>query len=103
MSIDIVVPSVGESITEVEVGDWLKTEGDWVEKDASVVVIESEKATVEIPAPAAGKLVRILKAKGAKANVGEAIGQLDDAVKPSAPSAGDAKELPAPPPRSPPQ
>src|SRR4051812_5206628 len=47
MPIELKVPSVGESITEVEIGDWLKHEGDFVEKDANVAMIESEKATVE--------------------------------------------------------
>ncbi len=84
MPTDIVVPSVGESITEVEIGDWLKKEGEWVDKDASVVVIESEKATVEIPAPVAGTLARILKPKGAKATIGEAIGQIAEGTKPAA-------------------
>lgn len=77
MTIELKVPSVGESITEVEIGDWLKTEGAAVAKDEPVVVIESEKATVELPAPAAGKLGRILKKTGESAKVGETIGLLE--------------------------
>ena len=77
MSIELKVPSVGESITEVEIGEWLKTEGAAVAKDEPVVVIESEKATVELPAPAAGKLGRVLKKTGESAKVGETIGILE--------------------------
>lgn len=58
MMIELKVPSVGESITEVEIGSWLKTEGATVTKDESVAVIETEKATVELPAPETGTLVR---------------------------------------------
>ncbi len=83
MTIDIVVPSVGESITEVEIGDWLKNEGDWVEKDTPVVVIESEKATVEVPAPVSGKIAKILKRKGERAGVGDAIGSMEESAKPA--------------------
>ena len=49
MPIELTVPSVGESITEVEIGDWLKAEGDAVQKDENIVTLESEKATVELP------------------------------------------------------
>ena len=49
MTIELKVPAVGESITEVEIGDWLKAEGAAVAKDEPVAVIETEKATVEGP------------------------------------------------------
>lgn len=75
--IELKVPVVGESITEVEIGNWLKTEGATVAKDEAVAVIETEKATVELPAPAAGKLVKILKQQGATAKVGETIAHLE--------------------------
>ena len=77
MTIELKVPEVGESITEVEIGDWLKAEGDTVTKDETVAMIETEKATVELPAPATGKLTRILKAKGEAATVGEVIAQME--------------------------
>jgi 2-oxoglutarate dehydrogenase E2 component (dihydrolipoamide succinyltransferase) len=79
MSIDLKVPEIGESITEVVIGEWLKSEGDDVERDEDVVTVESEKATVEIPAPGSGKLAKILKRSGETANVGEVIGQLEAA------------------------
>jgi 2-oxoglutarate dehydrogenase E2 component (dihydrolipoamide succinyltransferase) len=77
MAIELKVPAVGESITEVEIGAWLKSEGTTVQKDENVVTLESEKATVELPSPVAGKLTKILKQKGQTAAVGEVIGYLD--------------------------
>src|SRR5688572_25762103 len=77
MSIDLKVPPVGESITEVEIANWLKNEGEFIEKDQPLVVLETDKATVEIPAPSAGRVEKILKSKGATATVGEVIGKLD--------------------------
>ena len=77
MAIELVVPKVGESITEVQIVQWLKSEGDAVERDASLAVIETDKATVELPAPVAGVLGKILKSKGATAKVGEVIGFLE--------------------------
>ena len=74
MMIELKVPAVGESITEVEIGSWLKTEGATVTKDESVAVIETEKATVELPAPETGTLAKILKQQGETAKVGETIG-----------------------------
>lgn len=78
MAIELVVPKVGESITEVQIVQWLKAEGDSVERDANLAVIETDKATVELPAPAAGVLGKILKGKGATAKVGEVIGYLEE-------------------------
>ena len=79
MALELKVPTVGESITEVMVGTWKKREGEAVAIDESVVEIESDKATVELPAPAAGTVSKILKASGEKAVVGEVIGYLEPA------------------------
>ena len=84
MSVAIKIPEVGESISEVSIGEWLKHEGDPVERDEDVVVIETDKATVEVPAPEAGRLVKILKNAGDTASVNEVIAYIDD-------SAADAK------------
>ncbi len=78
---EIKVPSLGESITEVEIGQWLVKEGDTVAKDQNLVSIESEKATMELPAPAAGGLVRIVKAKGSVVKIGEVIAVIDTEAK----------------------
>src|SRR5918998_6860331 len=77
MTIEVKVPEVGESITEVEIGDWLKAVGESVQQDEDLVVIETDKATVEILAPQTGRLSKILKASGETARVGEVIGHLD--------------------------
>ena len=67
MPIELKVPEVGESITEVMIGVWKKREGESVSADESIVEIESDKATVELPAPASGTIIRVLKASGEKA------------------------------------
>jgi 2-oxoglutarate dehydrogenase E2 component (dihydrolipoamide succinyltransferase) len=79
MAIELKVPEVGESITEVMIGVWKKQEGDVVAADESIVEIESDKATVELPAPASGTIIRVLKASGEKAVVGEVIGIMEPA------------------------
>jgi 2-oxoglutarate dehydrogenase E2 component (dihydrolipoamide succinyltransferase) len=89
MAIEVKVPEVGESISEVVIRDWLKHEGDVVERDDELVVIESDKATIEVPAPQAGTLSKILKQPGDTASVHEVIAYIDSdgeaqpATKPS--------------------
>jgi len=80
MAIELKVPEVGESITEVQIGVWKKQEGDSVAIDDSIVEIESDKATVELPAPISGTLSKILKGAGEKAFVGEVIGYMEAVV-----------------------
>lgn len=104
MAIELKVPEIGESITEVEIGGWLKKSGEPVQKDEPVVTLESEKATVELPSPGAGTMGKTLKQKGDTAKVGEVIGYLEEAKaeasekKPEvkAPEAKPAPQKPAP-------
>jgi len=91
MSVEITVPDVGESITEVEIGDWLKSAGDHVRQDELVVMLETEKASLELPAPAAGVLARILKKKGEMAKVGEVIAYLEAVPASVTPPAASAR------------
>ena len=85
MSVAVKIPEVGESISEVAIGEWLKHEGDFVERDEDVVVIETDKATVEIPAPESGRVTKILKQTGDSASVNEVIAYIDsDAVNDAA-------------------
>jgi 2-oxoglutarate dehydrogenase E2 component (dihydrolipoamide succinyltransferase) len=77
MRVDIKVPSVGESITEVEIGEWLKHAGDLVSKNENLLLLETDKATVEIHAPESGKLTEILKKAGDGAAIGEVIGRIE--------------------------
>jgi 2-oxoglutarate dehydrogenase E2 component (dihydrolipoamide succinyltransferase) len=93
---ELKVPSVGESITEVQIGDWLVGEGASARKDDALVVIETDKVTVELPAPVAGKVTKVLKKKGDKATVGEVIGYIEaGAAKSDAPKA-EAAPAPTP-------
>jgi 2-oxoglutarate dehydrogenase E2 component (dihydrolipoamide succinyltransferase) len=74
--IEVIVPQVGESITEVQVSQWLKSEGDWVNAGEDLVEVETEKASVQIPAKASGFLRNLKKRKEEFAAVGEVIAEL---------------------------
>lgn len=100
MTVQLKVPSVGESVVEATVGEWLKKEGDYVEKDALVVTLESEKATFELPAPAAGVLRKILVTPGTTIPIGTVIAELDETAAPGAASSAPAA-APAPKPAAP--
>lgn len=78
MSVELVVPKVGESITQVEVGDWLKKDGDRVERDETLVMLESEKTTVELPSPVAGVLSRVIKQTGETVEIGEVLALIEE-------------------------
>jgi len=90
MAVDVTVPSVGESITEVFVGAWLKKPGDTVKRDDPLVELETDKATVEVPSPVDGVLAEQLFAVGDAAQVGDVIARVDAAE--GAAAAGDAGE-----------
>lgn len=79
--VEVKVPEVGESITEVQVGKWLKSEGDFVAAGEDLVEIETEKASVQIPSPAAGILRGIRVAEEAFASVGDVIAQIEPAAQ----------------------
>jgi 2-oxoglutarate dehydrogenase E2 component (dihydrolipoamide succinyltransferase) len=110
MRVDIKIPSVGESITEVEIGEWLKQAGDAVSKNENLLLLETDKATVEIRAPQAGTLAEVLKQNGESAAVGEVIGRLEtngagaQAAKPEGARAENPPpQSPTPPDRPPPE
>ncbi len=77
MPIEIKIPAVGESITEVQISEWLKAEGDSVKQDEPIAVIDSEKTTFDLPAPSAGKLTKILHQAGETVAVGAVVAQLE--------------------------
>jgi 2-oxoglutarate dehydrogenase E2 component (dihydrolipoamide succinyltransferase) len=77
MAVELKVPTVGESITEVQIGPWLKAEGDTAEQDESLVEIETDKATVDVSAPVSGTISQVLKRTGETAQVGEVIGYME--------------------------
>ena len=89
----IVVPAVGESISEVQISQWLKKEGEWVAAGTDLVDLETEKASVQVSAPVDGILVRILKPNDQFAAVGETIAEFQPAAKGA--SAGSASASPA--------
>jgi 2-oxoglutarate dehydrogenase E2 component (dihydrolipoamide succinyltransferase) len=83
MAVELKIPSAGESITEVQIGTWLKNEGDYVERDESVVEIETDKASMELPAPVGGILARRLKQAGDIVPVGAVIALIEEAERPA--------------------
>ena len=90
MTIDIRVPEAGESITQVELANWLVKDGSWVEKDQEIAEIDSDKATLIINAEAAGQ-IRINIEAGTTVEPGKIIGTLDtDAYKPDAAEARES-------------
>lgn len=84
MVLEITIPTVGESITEVTIGAWLKQDGDWVEKDEIICSLESDKAELELPAENEGTL-KILVAEGEDVPVGSVIGTLEPTANAQAP------------------
>jgi 2-oxoglutarate dehydrogenase E2 component (dihydrolipoamide succinyltransferase) len=83
VSVELKVPESGESISEVEIAEWVHAEGDYVERDEVVVVLETDKASLELPAPVSGRLIEIVKKRGKTAKVGEVIGRMEEAEKPA--------------------
>ncbi len=76
MALEIKVPTLGESVTEATVGQWLKKEGDAVARDEPLVELETDKVTLEVPAPAAGRLEKIAVKDGETVGVGALLGML---------------------------
>ncbi len=83
MAVPIKVPSVGESITEGTIARWLKEDGDRVRIDEPVLELETDKATGEIVAPAAGTL-RIKAKEGEKVAIGAVVGEVEEGAAPPA-------------------
>ena len=88
---DIRVPTLGESVTEATVGKWFKQPGDAVTVDEPLVELETDKVTLEVPAPAAGVLSEVAVKNGDTVAVGALLGQIKEGVgaapKASAPAA----------------
>ncbi len=98
MGIQIKVPTVGESISEVTIANWLKNDGDTVQMDEVIAELESDKATFELTAESAGVL-KIKKQKGETVPIGEMIAEIEPNGKATpaaaAPSAPEPKSAPA--------
>ncbi len=92
MAIDIKVPTVGESISEVTLVKWLKKDGEWVNRDEVIAELESEKATFEINAEQAGAVKQVAK-EGDTLAIGDTVGSIDtDAKAPEKPETMPAAE-----------
>ena len=76
-TLQITMPQMGESVSEGTVLTWHKQEGDPVEKDETVVEVSTDKVDAEVPAPAAGKLVKILVREDETVAVGQALGEIE--------------------------
>ncbi|MGB1451092.1 MAG: 2-oxoglutarate dehydrogenase complex dihydrolipoyllysine-residue succinyltransferase [Marinirhabdus sp.] len=88
MALEMKIPSPGESITEVEIAQWLVADGDWVEKDQPIAEVDSDKATLELPAQASG-MITLKAEEGDAVAVGQVVCLIDtNAQKPS----GDGKK-----------
>ena len=74
MSVELIVPTLGESITEATVSKWLKKIGESFEVDEPLVEIETDKITVEVPAPSAGVLSEIKVKEGKDVSIGGVLG-----------------------------
>jgi len=101
MSIEIKVPTLGESVTEATIARWLKNEGDQVKRDEPVVELETDKVNVEVPSPAAGVLEHIEVKAGGTVNVGAVLGAVKEGAAASSaeskPTAkAEAKPAPQP-------
>ena len=91
MSVDITIPSPGESITEVTIGAWHKNTGEWVEKDEILLEIESDKATLEVPSPESG-LLQTVGSPGEEMAVGAVVATIDTSAERPADAAPLATE-----------
>ncbi|SDG29528.1 2-oxoglutarate dehydrogenase E2 component [Limimonas halophila] len=100
MATDITVPNLGESVSEAEIGQWLKQAGDTVEQDEPIAELETDKVTLEVNAPSAGVISEILVPAGETVAVGSVIGRVGEAAAGAgqaqlAASSGEAQPTPA--------
>ena len=82
MSNQIVVPTLGESVTEATVSKWHKRVGDKVDNDEPLVELETDKVNVEVPSPSNGTLEKISVKEGETVNVGSLLGTVGVSLKP---------------------
>jgi 2-oxoglutarate dehydrogenase E2 component (dihydrolipoamide succinyltransferase) len=93
MSVEVVMPQMGESITEGTVSKWLKAVGDKIEKDEPLLEISTDKVDAEVPSPSAGVLLEIRAGEGETVEVGTAVGILgEEGEQPAASSNGNSAQ-----------
>src|SRR6186713_1946854 len=98
MSVEVVMPQMGESITEGTVSKWLKAVGDKIEKDEPILEISTDKVDAEVPSPAAGTLLEIRHQEGETVEVGTALAIIgaEGEVSSPAPQASTPEPVEAP-------
>jgi 2-oxoglutarate dehydrogenase E2 component (dihydrolipoamide succinyltransferase) len=95
MAKEIRVPQLGESVTEATIGKWFKAQGDAVKVDEPLVELETDKVTVEVPAPAGGVLASIAAQPGQTVNVGALLGAIEEGAAGAGASPSKAEAKPA--------
>ena len=95
MSKDIKVPTLGESVVEATIGKWFKNEGDSVKADEPLVELETDKVTVEVPAPASGKLEKIVAVAGTTVTIGALLGTIAEGAAGAEPAPKKVEAAPA--------
>src|SRR6478735_5911225 len=90
MTVEIKVPAMGESVTEATISKWFKKEGEAVKRDESLLELETDKVTVEVPSPADGAIESISAQAGATVQVGALLGAIAEGKAGSAPAAKPA-------------
>src|ERR1043165_3935820 len=78
MAVDIVIPQAGESVTSGVVLRWVRKVGDYVKRDETVLEIETDKATMEVPAPSSGTVASQLVKEGDTVKIGASVGAIDE-------------------------
>ncbi len=81
MTIKITVPTLGESVSEAIISNWLVKAGDWVEQDQVICELETDKVTLEVPAASQGILVKIIAEEGAEVEAGALLGEIDETAQ----------------------
>jgi len=98
MAVEVRIPTLGESVTEGVIVRWIKADGDTVQADEPLLELETDKASVEIPAERSGVL-RILKAQGATVQVGEVVARIEEGAQAGKAPAAKTEVQPPPPPQ----
>ena len=94
MSVQVEIPSMGESVSEVILLEWLKGDGERVEQDEPLCVLETDKANVELPSPASGAL-KHLQSPDATLTIGAVVAEIDETAQAAAPAPASEPEPPA--------
>lgn len=90
---DIIVPSMGESVSEATISKWFKKAGDAIKQDEAVAELETDKVTLEVNAPAGGVLKEIIAKEGSTVQVGALLGRIEEGAVSSAPAASAKSQV----------